>query len=63
MSRHHNHEHGQGHSHSGGQKSTEVLAYQLWEQAGRPEGQAARFWGEAKEQLNRSHQPAAVALH
>jgi hypothetical protein len=62
MSHHHNHEHRQGHSQSDGQKSSEVLAYHLWEQAGRPEGQAARFWEEAEEQIKRATQPAAESL-
>ena len=62
MSHHHKHEHGQGHSHSGGHKSPEALAYQLWEQAGHPEGQAAHFWKKAEEQIRESCQPAA-ALH
>ena len=30
------------------------LACQLWEQAGRPEGQSIRFWKEAEEKLNHS---------
>ena len=29
----------------------EALAYDLWEQAGRPEGQAAYFWKQAETQI------------
>ena len=29
------------------------LAYQLWEQAGRPEGQSDQFWMTAEQQLTR----------
>jgi hypothetical protein len=63
MSHHHNHEHKQGHGPSACHKSPETLAYQLWEQAGCPEGQAARFWGEAEEQIKRSPQPSDGDLH
>lgn len=59
---HHKHEHGQFESHSGQQESPEALAYHLWEQAGRPEGQAARFWGEAEERIRHLHQPAAASV-
>jgi hypothetical protein len=62
MSHHHKYEqHGHDHSLTGHQKSTAALAYQLWEQAGRPEGQAARFWKDAEEQTKRSCSPAASA--
>lgn len=30
-----------------------VCAYQLWEQAGRPEGQSERFWLEAEDKVKR----------
>jgi hypothetical protein len=63
MSHHHKHEPGQGHSPSNDQKSQEALAYHLWEQAGRPEGQSARFWRDAEEQLKRSPQPEAGDSH
>ena len=45
MSHHGKHQHGQSQSQPGQQESSKALAYHLWEQAGRPEGQAARFWG------------------
>ena len=60
MSHHGKHEHRHPHSQLGQQESLEALAYQLWEQAGRPEGQAARFWTEAEEQMKRLPQPAAL---
>jgi hypothetical protein len=56
MSHHGKHEQGQS---PGQQESPEALAYQLWEQAGRPEGQAARFWSEAEERIKRLRRPAA----
>jgi len=64
MSHHHQHYHQQGQHQSEPrpQEAIEVLAYRLWEEAGRPEGQAARFWGEAEEQTKRSPQPAAESL-
>jgi hypothetical protein len=61
MSHHHKHEPGQCHSPSGCHKSPEVIAYQLWEQAGRPEGQAAHFWKKAEEQIRGSCQSAAAS--
>jgi len=63
MSHHHTHGHGQSQSQPGHQETTEALAYQLWEQAGRPEGQAARFWGEAEERIKRLGRPATASLH
>ena len=60
MSHHTKHEHNQSHFQSGHQESTKALAYQLWEQAGRPEGQAERFWKEAEERIKRLRQPAAA---
>jgi len=39
------------------------LAYQLWEQAWRPEGQSERFWWEAEQQIKRSGRPAVASLH
>ena len=62
MSHHGKHEHKQSQSQPGQQDSLEALAYQLWEQAGRPEGQAARFWKEAEERIKRSHRPAAPSV-
>ena len=64
MSHHHQHYHQQGQHQSEPrqQEALEVLAYHLWEQAGRPEGQSARFWREAEEQLKLSPQPAAESL-
>jgi hypothetical protein len=59
---HHKHEHGQTQSQPGRQESPEALAYQLWARAGRPEGQAARFWKEAEEQIQRVCRPAAAPL-
>ena len=50
MSHHRRHEHG-ALSDTGRQESSETLAYYLWEQAGRPEGQAVRFWYEAQAQI------------
>ena len=63
MSHHDKHTHAQSQSQPGQQESQEALAYQLWEQAGRPEGQAERFWKEAKEQIERLRQPAAAPVH
>lgn len=60
---HHKHEHGQSQSQPSQQESPEALAYQLWEQAGRPEGQAERFWREAEEQINRSRRPETASVH
>jgi len=63
MSHHGKHEQRQSQSQPGQQESPEALAYQLWEQAGRPEGQAARFWREAEERIKRLRRPAAASLH
>ena len=60
---HHKHEHGHTESHPGQQECPEALAYQLWERAGRPEGQSERFWWEAEQQINRSRRPAVAPLH
>jgi hypothetical protein len=38
-------------SNSVDQKSVSLLAYQLWEQSGRPAGQDMHFWLEAEKQL------------
>jgi hypothetical protein len=54
MSHHNKHEHGQTESHPGQQESAEALAYRLWDRAGRPEGQAQRFWLEAEAQIKAS---------
>lgn len=60
MSHHHTkHQHEHTESRAGQQSSQESLAYRLWEQAGRPEGQAERFWKEAEEQIKRLRRPAA----
>jgi hypothetical protein len=59
----HNNNHVYEQSQPGQQESPAVLAYQLWEQAGRPEGQAARFWREAEERIKLSGRPAAAPLH
>ena len=63
MSHHDKHKHAQSQSQPGQQESQEALAYQLWEQAGRPEGQAERFWREAGERIKRFHRPAATPLY
>jgi len=60
---HNKHEHTQHQLQAGRPASTEALAYQLWEQAGRPEGQAERFWVEAEGRIRRPGQPAARPLH
>jgi hypothetical protein len=44
------------------QECPEALAYQLWEQAGRPEGQTARFWKEAEARISQSRPPSAAPL-
>lgn len=64
MSRHkHKHEHTE--SHCGQGKCPQALAYKLWEQAGRPEGQSERFWKEAEDQASASASEdiAASASH
>ena len=33
-------------------QTVEQLAYQLWEEAGHPNGQSDRFWAEAEAQLS-----------
>jgi hypothetical protein len=63
MSHHGKHQHSQFQSQPGRQESPEALAYQLWDEAGRPEGQAARFWREAEERIKRLRQPAAASLY
>ena len=60
---HHKHEHGHFQSPSGPQESPEALAYQLWEQAGRPDGQAERFWMEAEERIRQANRPAVASQH
>ena len=60
---HNKHEHAHSQLQAGRQESTEALAYQIWEQAGRPEGQAERFWLEAEERIRRPDQQAARPLH
>lgn len=32
-------------------RETEALAYQLWEEAGRPDGRSEEFWAQAEKQL------------
>lgn len=61
MSHHGKHEHCHSQSGADPHECPEALAYHLWEQAGRPEGQAERFWLDAEEQINRSHRPVAAA--
>ena len=57
---HHKHDHDHRECQRGCQEQMETLAYRLWEHAGRPEGQAERFWSEAHGQLKRTcHQAAA----
>ena len=34
-----------------------VRAYELWEQAGNPDGNAERFWYEAEKEMFASHSP------
>ena len=63
MSHHGKHKNRQSHFQSDQQESTEALAYQLWEQAGRPEGQSERFWREAKERIAQTDRPAAAHQH
>jgi hypothetical protein len=53
MSHHGKHQHSPSKAQSDRQKHLESLAYRLWEEAGRPEGQATRFWKEAEEQAQR----------
>ena len=48
---HNKHKHGQTETRSDHKESTEALAYRLWDHAGRPEGQAERFWLEAEAQI------------
>jgi hypothetical protein len=60
MSHRNKHEHGQPQSQSDQQESTEALAYRLWEEAGRPEGQSAHFWEEAEERIKQLHRSAAT---
>ena len=43
MSHHNKNEHGHNESHSSQHECPKALAYQLWEQAGCPEGQAVRW--------------------
>jgi hypothetical protein len=57
---HNKHKHGQTETHSGQQESTHALAYRFWEEAGRPEGQSARFWKEAEERIKQLRRSAAV---
>ena len=38
----------------------QVKAYELWEQAGRPEGQADEHWFEAEKQLNQPKKKATT---
>ncbi|EKS71764.1 MULTISPECIES: DUF2934 domain-containing protein [Caballeronia] len=33
------------------EEQVRALAYQLWEEAGSPEGQSEKFWGLARKQL------------
>lgn len=54
MSHHNKHEHDHRECQPGCQEPMASLAYRLWERAGRPEGQAERFWNEAKEYSKRA---------
>ena len=63
MSHHDKHAHGQLQSHPAQQESPQVLAYRLWEKAGCPQGQAARFWLEAEEQIKRLHLSSVPCVH
>jgi len=63
MSHDNKHYHGQNEPHPRHQESLEALAYKLWDHAGRPYGQAERFWKEAEEQIKRSRLPAAAHSH
>ena len=56
---HHKHDH-KSESQPGGREALELSAYRLWDRAGRPEGQADRFWSEAREQILQSHEPEAA---
>ena len=62
MSRHDKNEPEQPESQPDLQECPEALAYQLWEQAGRPDGQAARFWKEAEERISQSRRPTPASL-
>jgi hypothetical protein len=57
---HHKHEHRQSQSQPTEQEALQCLAYSLWEQAGRPEGQSERFWMDAKERNAQAHRPATA---
>ena len=61
MSHHNKHEHDHRECQPGCQEPLEALAYRLWERAGRPEGQAERFWSEAQEQMRQAHHPATAS--
>jgi hypothetical protein len=61
MSHHGKHQHSPARTEAAQQEHLEALAYQLWEEAGRPEGQAARFWKEAEERSKESRQPVAAS--
>lgn len=37
-----------------------VLAYELWEQAGKPDGQEQEFWERAEQMLSSEARPDAV---
>ena len=63
MSHHNKNEHGHNESHSSQHECPKALAYQLWEQAGRPEGQAERFWLEAEKRIMRSPRAAVASSH
>ena len=63
MAHHGKHEHRHPHPQTGQAESPRALAYQLWEQAGRPEGQAERFWLEAEERIAQVDRPATARPH
>lgn len=61
MSHHGKHEHDHSPSPPVHQESQKALAYHLWEQAGRPEGHAARFWREAEERIEQLRRSSAIS--
>ncbi len=40
---------------------TRILAYELWEQAGKPDGQALGFWERAEQMLSREAKPDGLS--
>jgi hypothetical protein len=62
MSHHGKHQHSPARAEVAQQEHLETLAYRLWEEAGRPQGQAARFWKDAEEQTERLHPLAEASV-